>query len=66
MDSLHFKAGSKEIIELHGSAFRVLCLTCNNLYDRHYIQEMLKQHNPDMQETNHFIRPDGDVDLPQV
>lgn len=63
VDNLHFKAGS-EAIELHGSAYRVICLNCYALYDRHYIQEILKELNPSMPNTVDLIRPDGDIDLP--
>nr|CAI5839895.1 unnamed protein product [Callosobruchus analis] len=38
IDGLHFKAGSRNVIELHGTAFRVVCLQCHANYDRFYIQ----------------------------
>lgn len=62
---MHFKAGSKNVIELHGTAFRVICLTCGNTYDRVAIQEKLKELNPDLCETSQMVRPDGDVEIPQ-
>ncbi|XP_056637983.1 NAD-dependent protein deacylase Sirt4-like [Diorhabda sublineata] len=64
VDNLHFKAGSEKVIELHGSAYRVICLQCNSSYNRHYIQEELKKLNPSMLESTTMIRPDGDVDIP--
>lgn len=66
VDSLHYKAGSKNVIELHGSAFRVLCLECNSMYSRFEIQDMLMELNPSVTNTSDMIRPDGDVDIPIV
>lgn len=65
VDSLHFKAGSKNVIELHGTAYRVLCLRCNNSYTRYDIQDYLRELNPEMRETSTMIRPDGDVEISQ-
>lgn len=66
VDSLHYKAGSKKVIELHGTAFQVVCLQCQNTYSRYEIQEKLKIENPGMPNTISMIRPDGDVDIPEV
>lgn len=66
VDSLHFKAGSKNVIELHGTAFRVICLGCKSAYSRYDVQKKLKLMNPDMPDTANLVRPDGDVDIPQV
>ena len=37
IDNLHQKAGSKNVIELHGSAFRNYCMKCRKYYDVDYI-----------------------------
>lgn len=66
VDSLHFKAGSENVIELHGTAFRVICLHCGKAFCRYYIQEKLTGLNPDMKETSNMVRPDGDVEISQV
>lgn len=63
VDSLHYKAGSKNVIELHGTAFRVKCLSCNENYSRYEIQKMLNDLNPEFGETSEMIRPDGDVEI---
>lgn len=44
IDSLHHKAGNsrEKIIELHGTAFSVSCLSCRKKYDRNEIQTWLK------------------------
>ncbi|XP_018563122.1 NAD-dependent protein deacylase Sirt4-like [Anoplophora glabripennis] len=65
VDSLHYKAGSKNIIELHGTAFKVICLHCGKAFCRHFIQEKLSKMNPNMKETSTMVRPDGDVELSQ-
>ncbi len=38
MDDLHWKSGIdyKDILELHGNAFREKCQTCNSYYHRDY------------------------------
>jgi NAD-dependent deacetylase sirtuin 4 len=66
VDRLHTKAGSKRVIELHGSAFNVICVDCNNIIDRHNFQTILEEMNPHMKGTSLMIRPDGDVDISQV
>lgn len=37
IDDLHFKAGSKNIIELHGNINRNYCLKCHKSYDGKYV-----------------------------
>lgn len=37
IDGLHQKAGSKEVLELHGSVHRNYCQKCKKLYDAEYI-----------------------------
>lgn len=39
IDGLHQLAGSKEVIELHGSVHRNYCLKCHTLYDAKFIKE---------------------------
>jgi NAD-dependent deacetylase len=45
IDGLHLKAGNsgKKVIELHGTAMSVTCLTCGKSYDRDAIQERLRK-----------------------
>lgn len=66
VDSLHVKAGSKNVIELHGTGYRVMCLNCDKKLDRFVFQKMLDALNPDMVTSCDTIRPDGDVDLSEV
>ncbi len=45
IDGLHFKAGNSEekVIQLHGTAIFVSCLSCKKRYDRNEIQERIKE-----------------------
>jgi NAD-dependent deacetylase len=45
IDGLHFKAGNSEekVIQLHGTAMVVSCLSCGMKYDRDEIQERLRK-----------------------
>lgn len=63
VDSLHTKAGSNNVIELHGTAFRVMCMSCDNKIDRHTFQTILDEANPAGTAVTRSIRPDGDVEL---
>ncbi|XP_072750635.1 NAD-dependent protein deacylase Sirt4 [Anoplolepis gracilipes] len=66
VDNLHSKAGSKKVIELHGTAFRVMCLNCDNKICRYELQEIFQKLNPSMTAITQMIRPDGDVELSQA
>lgn len=66
VDRLHHKAGSKQIVELHGSAFEVKCINCNYRIPRHEFQNILIEMNPRFSVENIEMRPDADVALPQV
>lgn len=37
IDGLHQKAGSKNVLELHGSVLRNYCMECNKFYDANYV-----------------------------
>ncbi|KAK7874220.1 hypothetical protein R5R35_006262 [Gryllus longicercus] len=65
VDELHRKAGCKNVVELHGSAYRVICLHCRYEVHRHLFQETLNKLNPSISIVSQSVRPDGDVDLPQ-
>ena len=45
IDGLHFKAGNSEekVIQLHGIAIFVSCLSCRKRYDRNEIQERIRK-----------------------
>lgn len=67
VDNLHSKAGSKKVLELHGTAYVVHCLSCDYSIDRHKFQNVLHSLNPQVPITElNSVRPDGDVELSQV
>lgn len=55
IDGLHQRAGSKEVLELHGSVHRNYCQTCGKLYDAEYI---LKSEGIPVCECGGKIKPD--------
>lgn len=65
VDNLHTKAGNRNVIELHGTAFRVMCLNCDHKIERGNFQNILEELNPLLNSHIEMIRPDGDVDLTQ-
>ncbi|XP_034828275.1 NAD-dependent protein deacylase Sirt4 isoform X1 [Maniola hyperantus] len=63
VDRLHHKAGSQNVIELHGTGYIVKCMNCPYEIDRFELQEILLKSNPSMHGSFNMIRPDGDVEL---
>lgn len=55
IDGLHQKAGSKNVLELHGNADRNYCQICNKKYDANYI---LESDNIPRCECGGIIKPD--------
>lgn len=68
VDRLHTKAGSKNVLELHGCGYKVICLGshCDYSIDRHELQLIFNSMNQIFLEQVDMERPDGDVDIPQV
>lgn len=66
VDRLHHKAGSENVIELHGTSYIVKCLNCPFEIDRHKLQQELLQNNLHIGTSFSMIRPDGDVELSKV
>jgi NAD-dependent deacetylase sirtuin 4 len=69
VDQLHYKAGSQKVIELHGTNSRVACTSCSYSITRQAFQHVLTECNPEIAVSvaeTESIRPDGDVDIPQV
>jgi len=68
VDGLHEKAKSQFVIPLHGTGHVVKCLSCSFTTDRHLFQNILTDMNSNLTSTviDSMIRPDGDIDLPQV
>lgn len=65
VDRLHHKAGSRDVVELHGALERVRCLSCGAVLHRDVLQAQLEALNPGFAEA--FLPellPDGDAALP--
>ncbi len=69
VDGLHHAAGSRRVVELHGSLGAVRCLACGIVLDRDVHQARLWELNPGWlraleQGIGMESAPDGDVELP--
>jgi NAD-dependent SIR2 family protein deacetylase len=63
VDGLHDKAGSNNIIDLHGRLDRIICLICGATSSREAVHDRLTLANAQWQATATAINPDGDVEL---
>ena len=68
VDLLHTKAGSRRVINLHGSYARVVCLNCGHAMARAALAEQLEQANPGFTERAETlgalaVAPDADATL---
>jgi len=68
VDLLHTKAGSRRVINLHGSYARVVCLNCGHAMPRAALAEQLEQANPGFTERAETlgalaVAPDADATL---
>jgi NAD-dependent SIR2 family protein deacetylase len=62
VDGLHPRAGSRRVVELHGTMRRVLCLHCGQIFDRRDLAERVERDNPWLQTPDEvLLGPDGDV-----
>ena len=61
VDTLHDQAGSHDVIELHGSLHRVLCLDCQLRSQRDAIQRQMEIDNPYLAQVHAVQAPDGDT-----
>ncbi|CAA0121681.1 NAD-dependent protein deacetylase [Halioglobus japonicus] len=66
VDSLHQRAGSRNVLDLHGAVGRVRCLTCGAIHCRESIQEQLAGDNVWPTPAGHQPRPDGDMETPDA
>ncbi|OCG73210.1 Sir2 family NAD-dependent protein deacetylase [Microbacterium sediminis] len=65
VDGLHLRAGSRRVVELHGTMRRVFCLQCGQVFDRRDIGARLEAANPWITVPENVpLGPDGDV-LPE-
>ncbi|MFT4086460.1 MAG: Sir2 family NAD-dependent protein deacetylase [Gordonia sp. (in: high G+C Gram-positive bacteria)] len=68
VDMLHIKAGSRRVVDLHGSYGRVICLDCGHRMSRHRLDDALEAANPGFREAVAGrgaieVAPDADVVL---
>jgi len=64
VDGLHQRAGTApEVVDLHGSLDRVICLGCGDLSARTELERRLTEANPVFVGVADRVNPDGDVEL---
>ncbi|MFJ9671807.1 NAD-dependent protein deacetylase [Streptomyces sp. NPDC101221] len=63
VDGLHQAAGSEDVVELHGSLDRVVCLSCGAFSPRRELARRLEEVNAGFSPVAAGINPDGDADL---
>lgn len=64
VDQLHQKAGSKEVIDLHGRLDVVRCMACNRELLRRELDAILEDLNPGVDRSGDFeFTPDGDAEI---
>ncbi|WP_345802454.1 Sir2 family NAD-dependent protein deacetylase [Microbacterium sp. AZCO] len=65
VDGLHVRAGSRRVVELHGTMRRVFCTHCGQVFDRRDLAARVERDNPWIAiPDNVQLGPDGDV-LPE-
>jgi NAD-dependent SIR2 family protein deacetylase len=65
VDGLHVRAGSRRVVELHGTMRRVFCTHCGQVFDRRDLAQRVERDNPWIQVPDNVkLGPDGDV-LPE-
>ena len=67
VDGLHTRAGSRHVVDLHGSLDLVLCLDCGQAFGRDSVAARLEAANPTLA-TADAVRtaPDGDADVSDI
>ncbi|MFC5501589.1 NAD-dependent protein deacetylase [Lysinimonas soli] len=64
VDGLHLRAGSRRVVDIHGSLDRVRCLHCGQTFARADIAERMSRDNPWLDAPEGVqLAPDGDVDV---
>ncbi len=63
VDNLHRRAGSRNVIDLHGVLHRVRCLDCAAVTQRARLQERLAELNAGWRAAHAALAPDGDAQL---
>lgn len=63
VDRLHQRAGSRDVIDLHGRLDRVVCLGCGDATAREALQVRMAAANPGWRPREAATAPDGDADI---
>jgi NAD-dependent SIR2 family protein deacetylase len=63
VDRLHQKAGSQQVVDLHGRADEVVCMSCRYRCPRNDVHDRSHAANPDFTGYTAATAPDGDADL---
>jgi NAD-dependent SIR2 family protein deacetylase len=64
VDGLHQKAGSQNVVELHGRLDRVLCTGCGEILSRRELDGRIHALNPDFGDPESVeFSPDGDAEI---
>ena len=63
VDGLHQQAGSRRVIDLHGRAELVRCMSCEAKRMRYDLHAELEATNPEWLSLDAPVGPDGDADL---
>lgn len=63
VDGLHQRAGSVDVIDLHGRLDEAICLQCGARSAREALQARIAADNPGWQAEHAATAPDGDADI---
>lgn len=67
VDGLHVRAGSRRVVDLHGSADRVRCMICGQYFARDAVAERIDSLNPWLGDPDiSSLNPDGDAEVHDV
>jgi len=66
VDRLHHRAGSRNVVELHGALAEVHCLGCEGRESRDALQLRILELNPRFIHATAELAPDGDAELELV
>lgn len=67
VDGLHLRAGSRRVVDLHGTMDRVRCLNCGQFYARGGVADQIATDNPWLDSPDAVeLSPDGDVEVKDV
>ncbi|MGV8877077.1 MAG: Sir2 family NAD-dependent protein deacetylase [Rhodoglobus sp.] len=64
VDGLHLRAGSRRVVDVHGSIDRIRCLNCGQYFARTSLADRIDDLNPWLTESEaHTLNPDGDAEV---